>query len=308
MPLPAPSLPIALALTLTLSMAGSAFGQHDSTPNPPTLAEVLAESSADDWRRPAPENLLYLDLPTGRVVLELAPRFAPLHAENIRTLTREGYFDGLAVLRSQDNYVVQWGDPHGDAPDRAKPLGSAKATLPAEFDRAAEELPFTRLSDGDVYAPEVGFSDGFHAARDPASGRAWLSHCYGTLGVSRGNTADSGSGAGLYVVIGHAPRHLDRNITLVGRVLKGIEHLSTLPRGDGPLGFYRGAAEHVPIVSMKLAADLPDAERIDLEVFRTDRPAFERLMEARRNRREDWFLDPVGKVELCNVPVPVRER
>lgn len=299
-------LPLFAAIALACFSAGA---QDSPAPAGPTLARVLAGSSAADWRRPDPENTLYLELPSGRVILELAPEFAPRHAANIRTLVREGYFNGLAVLRSQDNYVVQWGDPAAESGDagNARPLGTGKSSLPAEFDRPAADLPFTVLDDGDVYAPQAGFSGGFHAARDPESGRAWLAHCYGALGVSRGNTADSGSGAGLYVVIGHAPRHLDRNITLAGRVLQGMELLSTLPRGAGPLGFYESPDQHVPISAITLAADLPEDARTALEVFRTDTAAFGQLIEARRNRREDWFLDPVGHVELCNVPIPVRQ-
>lgn len=274
---------------------------------PPTMAGVLAGSASEDWRTPDPENILYLELPSGRVVLELAPQFAPRHAANILALVRQGYFDGLSIVRVQDNYVVQWGDPDADDPDAAKPTEGAQRALAAELDRPAEDLPFTALPDGDVYAPEVGFSGGFPVGRDPATGRAWLAHCYGALGVARGNSPDSGSGAGLYVVIGHAPRHLDRNITVVGRVLAGIETLSTLPRGTGELGFYERREEHVPIETMRVAADLPEADRTALEVFRTDTPAFERLIEARRSRHEEWFLDPVGRIELCNVPVPVRE-
>ena len=294
-------------LTLLLAtLPGALAAQDPGPPAGPTLAQVLAESTAADWRRPDPDNTLYLDLPSGRVVLELAPAFAPQHAENIRSLVRGGYFDGLSVVRAQDNYVVQWGDPDAEDPDRARPLGDARPALQPEFDRPAAGLAFRPLGSADVYAPEAGFSDGFHAARDPQTGRSWLTHCYGALGVARDNTADSGSGAGLYVVIGHAPRHLDRNITLAGRVLAGIEQLSTLPRGTGPLGFYDRATERIPIRAMKLAADLPEAEREALEVFRTDTPAFERLIESRRHRREPWFLDPVGKVELCNVPIPVR--
>lgn len=307
MNLPMPTLVHRSALILALAFPVVSVAQLAKPPTGPTLSQVVAESTAADWRQPDPHNTLYLNLPGGRVIIELAPDFAPQHAENIRRLVHEGYFNGLAVLRSQDNYVVQWGDPAADDPALSRPYGTARASLPAEFDRPAEGLAFTPLADGDVYAPQVGFSNGFPAARDPATGRAWLAHCYGALGVSRGNTADSGSGAGLYVVIGHAPRHLDRNITLAGRVLSGIEHLSTLPRGTGPLGFYTDPAQHVEI-TLTLAADLAEAERVALEVFRTDTPAFGQLMEARRNRREDWFLDPVGRVELCNVPIPVRER
>jgi peptidylprolyl isomerase len=273
---------------------------------PLTSAEILEQSAASDWRALDPENTLYLELASGRVVMELAPAFAPNHAANIRTLVREHYFDGLFVIRSQDNYVAQWGDAEED-PKKQRSTGSAQASLAGEFSRpATPELPFTVLADGDVYAPEAGHSGGFPAARDPQAGTAWLAHCYGALGVSRGNTADSGSGAGLYVVTGHAPRHLDRNITLVGRVVKGMDLLSSLPRGTGPLGFYEKPSQYVPIKRMQVAADVPEHRRTNLELLRTDTPTFTAFVDARRNRREEWFLDPVGRIELCNVPLPVR--
>ena len=274
---------------------------------PPTTAEVIKDAPASDWRDLDPNNTLYLELASGRVVIELAPEFAPKHAANIRTLAHEGYFDGLSINRSQDNYVVQWGDPEEDEAKR-KSFGSAQKTLKAEFTRPAKDLKFTKLRDGDVYAPEAGFAGGFPAARDPKGGTAWMTHCYGALGVGRDMGADSGGGAELYVVIGHSPRHLDKNITLAGRVVQGIELLSTLPRGTGPLGFYEKAEQRVPIKHVRLAADVPEAERAKLELLRTDSASFGQLIEARRNRREEWFLDPVGHVEVCNVPIPVRTK
>lgn len=292
-----------LAVTALACIAGAAA----EAPAPPTMASVLEASTAADWRRPDPEYTLYLELSGGRVIIEMAPQFAPKHAANIRTLARQGYWDGLAILRSQDNYVVQWGDPNAENAQKRRDFGKAAATLPPEFAvDDAGDLSFTALPDTDVYAPQTGLAYGFHAARDPQSGSAWLSHCYGAVGAGRGGTADSGSGAELYVVIGHSPRHLDRNITLVGRVLQGMERLSVLPRGTGALGFYEKPEQYVPIQSIRLAADLPPAQRSSIEVLRTDTSTFLRLIEARRQRREEWFLDPVGHVELCNVPVPVR--
>ena len=270
----------------------------------PTMTEVLAASTPADWRVPDPESTLYVDLAAGRVVIELAPAFAPEHVANIRTLVRQGYFDGLAILRSQDNYVVQWGDPDG-----RRDLGKARPTLPPEFMVPwPSTQAFTRLPDGDGYAPEVGFSGGFPVGRDPTTGQGWLAHCYGMVGVGRGNDIESGSGAEIYVVIGHAPRHLDRNVALVGRVLAGMELLSTLPRGTGPLGFYERPGQHVRIGRMRIAADLPPADRVALEVLRTDTATFTALVESRRNRRDEWYKVPAGHVELCNVPLLVRPR
>lgn len=276
-------------------------------PAPATMDAVLAASKPSDWRSLDPENTLYLELPAGRVIIELAPSFAPEHVANIKLLAREHYYDGLAVVRSQDNYVVQWADPNADNKVKAKPLGRARASLPPEFTRRLTPgLPFTRMPGPDGYAPEVGFSGGFPAAEDPKSGRAWLCHCYGMVGVGRDNAPTSGSGAELYAVIGQAPRHLDRNVALVGRVVSGMEILSTLPRGKGTLGFYTKPEHLVPILSVRLAADLPPRERTPLEVLRTGTPTFAALVESRRNRREPWFAEPAGYVSLCNVPIPVR--
>lgn len=280
-------------------------GADDGAARPPpgrTMAEVLAAAGPADWRPLDVAHTLYVELDSGRIVIELAPSFAPAHAANILRLVRQGYYDGLAIVRAQDNFVVQWGDPDGK-----RSLGEARSTLPPEFTVPLDaRLPFTPLVDRDGYAPEVGFSGGFPAARDRRVGQAWLAHCYAMVGAGRGNEVDSGNGAELYVVIGHAPRQLDRNIALVGRVVQGMERLATLPRGGGPLGFYEQPTQHVPIRRVVVAADLPEAERTRLEVLRTDTATFEALVEARRNRRDEWYKVPAGYIDLCNLPIPVR--
>lgn len=282
----------------------------DTSKATPTTKELLAKSQRAEWRTPDPQNLLYMQLPQGRVVIELAPDFTPLHAANIRTLVREHYFDGLAIIRVQDNFVTQWGDPNDDDngdKSKIKPLGSAKRTLPPEYTRAIDaKLPWTALPDGDVYAPQVGFSEGFPVARDPASGREWLVHCYGMVGVARDVAPDSGNGSSLYVAIGQAPRQIDRNLAVAGRVLEGMAYLSGLPRGTAALGFYTQAAQRVPILSVKLAADLPPAQREKLEVLRTDSATFAAIIDAKRNRHDAFYTLPAGKIDLCNIDVPVR--
>jgi peptidylprolyl isomerase len=298
-----------VAILMAACLGGSAPMGRAQTPvaKPQTMADILAASKPSDWRPLDPENTLYLELTSGRVVIELAPAFAPRHVANVKALVREGYFNGLAIVRSQDNYVVQWGDPDAGDVAKQRKITRAERTLPAEFTVAITPgLPFTRLPDVDGYAREVGFSGGFPAARDPAGGRAWLVHCYGMVGAGRDNDADSGGGPELYAVIGHAPRHLDRNVTLLGRVVLGVERLSTLPRGTAAMGFYEKPEERVPIRSLRVAADVPATDRASLEVMRTDTPAFAALVEARRNRRDEWFKVPAGHVEVCNVPIPVR--
>ncbi|MDH5240970.1 MAG: peptidylprolyl isomerase [Gammaproteobacteria bacterium] len=267
------------------------------------LLLTIASAAWPEWRQPDPANLLYMQLPQGEVVMELAPGFAPKNVANIKVLARERYFDGLAVIRSQDNYVVQWGDP-AETEDAAKPLGSAAASVPPEFQRAANEVDLSAIASRDAYADIVGFVDGFPAASDGKT--TWLTHCYGMVGVARGNEPDSGNGSSLYVVTGHAPRHLDRNITLVGRVISGIENLTTLPRGTAAMGFYESAVETTPIIRVRVGDDLPDEDRLKVEIMRTDSSEFSGYVKSRTTRTEEWFVEPTGRIEICNVSPPVR--
>lgn len=289
-----------------LLLVGLVVAEDPSTKPMRSPLELIENGAQDIWRKVEPKNTLYLELPQGRVIIELASDFAPAHIKNIKALAKEKYWDGLAILRVQDNYVVQWGDPYAEKPERKK-IKSAKLTLPPEFDQSLDErIPFAPLPDSDTYAPVVGFSQGFAVAKDPTQKKMWMVHCYGAVGVGRNAPADSGGGAELYVVIGHSPRHLDRNVTLVGRVLKGMELLSALPRGTGKLGFYEKSEERIKILALRLASDVPERERTPLEVFRTDSKMFETLLEARRNRSEEWFHHKAGRLEVCNMPILVR--
>lgn len=295
-----------VALLAASAAAPFAAGAEDPPAKPKTTQDILDASKPSDWRTLDPQDTLYLDLATGRAIIELAPAFAPMHVANIRTLAKEHYWDGLSINRAQDNFVVQWGDPAQEGQPR-KSIGTAKDKLPAEFARKTEGLAFHALPDRDGWATETGFADGFPAARDRKEGQAWMAHCYGAVGAGRDVAADSSNGTELYIVIGQSPRQLDRNITLVGRVVQGMELLSVLPRGTGPLGFYEKLEQRVPIKSIRLMADVPEAERTPLEVLRTDTPLFDMMVESRRNRRDEWYKRPAGYIDLCNIAVPTRK-
>lgn len=296
---------LALSVLLACAVAPLAFA---ATPPAKTRStqEILDASKPSDWRTLDPARTLYLDLATGRVIIELAPDFAPAHVANITTLAHEGYWNGLAIIRSQDNFVVQWGDPNAEDEAKKKTMGSAKAKLPAEFERPAKGLAFRALPDVDGWSPQAGFAEGFPVGRDPKAGRAWLAHCYGAVGAGRNNDEDSSTGAELYVVTGQSPRQLDRNITVVGRVVQGMELLWVLPRGTGPLGFYEKPEQYAGIQAIRLAQDVPVAERTPLEVLRTDTALFDELVEARRNRRDAFYKRPAGHINVCNVLLPTR--
>ena len=297
------------AIPLVLVVAGLGLlpaTTQGSVPAPATSAESASQQAAldENWRRPELEDTIYFELPNGRVVLELAPDFAPRHSAQIRRLVRAGFFDGGRVVRSQDNYVAQW----GIRPPREGEQFPAWVTggLAAEFDRAAGDLPFAPLPDADTYAEEVGFVRGLPAARTSSTGRAWVVHCYGVVGVARDTEPGTGNASQLYAVTGQAPRHLDRNLTMVGRVIHGMERLTTLPRGTEALGFYATDEEMVPIRAARVAADVPEAERTTVEVMRTDTEAFREFVAARRQRTETFFVQSPSAIDVCNLRLPSR--
>jgi peptidylprolyl isomerase len=273
-----------------------------------TTSELIAAAPADAWQALPPDQLLYMDFEPSpgaapvRVVILLAPDLAPNHVNVVKGLVAAKFFDGRAIVRSQDNYVAQWGD--GAA---AVALGLQSATMEPEFDvgMARNFQPIT-LPDGDVYAKRVGFWGNFPVAWDPATRRTWLPHCYGMIGAGRDEAPNSGGPAEIYAVNGHSPRALDRNVTLFGRVVRGMEHLTTLPRGSEALGFYGEGQTKPKIVSIRLASTLPPDQQQRLQAIRTNHPIYTQILESRRNRRDSWTLFKAGRLEICNAPLPVR--
>ena len=293
----------ALARILPLLLGGVCAGWavcgRAATPVTPTA--ILDASPALDWADYDPEDLLVLDLAGGgRVVIALADAFAPVHVANIRLMARAHWYDGLAVERVQDDYVVQWGDPDGKKPSPPE----IKAHPPAEYDRPAAGLTLARLPYPDPYAQAVGAVGGLPVAE--GDGRAWLVHCYGMVGVGRDMTPDTGSGAELYAVIGQPPRALDRNIAVVGRVLSGMDVLAALPRGTAAMGFYTDAEQRRPVLSVRLAADLPDGQRPRFQHLVEDGATYRRWVQAKASRQDDFFLRPAGALDVCNAVPPVR--
>ncbi|MHB8283197.1 MAG: peptidylprolyl isomerase [Caulobacteraceae bacterium] len=292
------ALPPLLLAAWTLA---TAVGAAEPASAPATPSSVLQQARAADWRKISPEDLLVIDLASGgRVVIQLSDAFAPAHTANIRRLARAHWYDGLSIERVQDNYVVQWGDADGKKP---LPPGLIQP-VPAEYERPAAGLAFDRLPYPDTFAEQVGFSGGWPAAQ--AAGQAWPVHCYGMVGVGRDLNPDTGTGAELYAVIGQAPRALDRNIAVVGRVLAGMDLLAALPRGHGDLGFYTEPAQRPVIRQVRIAADLPAADQPRFERLSTDTASFRAWVHVRANRQDSFFLRPAGAVDVCNALPPVR--
>jgi peptidylprolyl isomerase len=289
-----------LLVTVAALLAGAAPPAELLTPN-----DIVAHAPASAWKTIPADDLLVIDLANGgRVVVQLAPVFAPVHVANIRALARAAYWNGASVYRLQDNYVAQWGLNESDKP---WPSGVTPKP-PAEYTRALNGLRITPLGSPDPYAPGAGFAEGWPVAYSAKAGWANLAHCYGSVGVGRDLAPDTGTGGELYAVIGHAPRQLDRNIALVGRVIEGLDRLSSLPRGTEALGFYKDKAQYAPIAGIRLASDMPAGQRPGFEVMDTASATFARYLKVRANRRDDFYRVPAGGVDLCNVQVPVRKK
>lgn len=290
-----------LLVTAAALLVGAAPPRKLLTPN-----EIVAAAPAAAWRTIPADDLLIVELAgnRGRVTIQLAPAFAPVHVANIKALARAGYWDGATIYRVQENYVVQWGNNESDKP---WPAG-VRPKPPAEYTRRLKGLRITPLGSPDPYAPAAGFANGWPVAFSPRAGWANLAHCYASVGVGRDLSPDTGTGGELYAAIGHAPRQLDRVIAVVGRVVEGLEHMTILPRGTEALGFYKDKAQHVPIASVRLASALPAAERPSFEYMDTRSATFARYLKVRANRHDDFYIRPAGGVDLCNVQVPVRRK
>ena len=290
--------PALLLAAASIVLMGAQAPTAPVTPN-----DIVAAAPASAWRDIPPGEVLIFDLKSGgRFVVQLAPEFAPIHVANIQALAQGRWWNGAAIYRVQDNYVAQWGNNESDKPFPA----SVVARPPAEYTRALKGLPVQPLGFADPYAAGAGFSNGWPIAYSAQSGWANLAHCYGTVGVGRGLAPDTGTGGELYAIIGHGPRQLDRNIAVVGRVIEGIELLSSLKRGPAPMGFYANRAEDTGIAQARLASELVPNERPSFQYMDTTSASFAQYLKVRANRKDAFYETPAGGVDLCNVPVPVR--
>jgi peptidylprolyl isomerase len=293
-------------ILLSLLVAGAApigiyaVAQRQAPALAPT--EITQAAPASDWRDIPESDLLLMNMAGGgRVVIQLAPDYAPVHIDNIRKLAAQRWWDGASINRVQDNYVVQWGDPT----ERKALPADVTAKPPEEYLRAETGLEPEWIPWPDPYAKRTGFAGGWPVGGD-GRGKIWLAHCYAMVGVGRNMAPDTGSGAELYAVIGQAPRHLDRNIAMVGRVIEGMEYLSSRPRGTAQLGFYDDPRQRIPIDSIRPMAEADPGARSTHQYLAGK--SFAAYREARANRRDPFFNVPAGGADVCNIPVPIRRK
>lgn len=264
----------------------------------------ISAARAEDptWRQVDPDNLVFMELQDGEVVIELNPVFAPKTVEQFRNLVKDGFYDGLSFYRVIDGFVAQGGDGSDLGELSEVPL------IKAEFERdASPDLPFTPAQKPDLFAPETGFADGFAVARDPASDTIWLAHCPGVVAMARNENADS-SRTDFYIVLGQAPRYLDRNMNVFGRVIHGMEVVQSIRRGSpGNDGIVLDETAAGRIRGMKLGSEMPDDDRPAVYVMDTNSKGFEELLRARRHRTQRFFHNRPPKVlDVCQVPMAGR--
>jgi peptidylprolyl isomerase len=315
-----------LFATAALALTFPAAAQEPVTPS-----SVVANASADEWQAIAPDDLLVMELAQDArgnartVVIQLMPPpFSQPWVENVRRLAEAHWWDGTSVYRVQDNYVTQWGDVTEEKP-LPKGVASPEAgyTLQnAGIVRTGTEATWTyqqepnnpRLINGQIMlnSPSPGRYDTFWQGWPvggmirPHDSLSWPIHCYGHIGVARDYAPDTGTGAELFTIIGTPQRHMDGNLAVVGRVIEGMEHLASLPRGSGELGFYAEdeADLRTSIVSVRLASELPDPPAF--EYLDTTSESFARYVAVRANRNDPFYTVPAGGVDVCSVQVPVR--
>ena len=300
-------LALAAAALLTLPVTALAQGAAE----PPTPASVVAAAPASAWKPIDPADLLVMDLAPDasgkarRVVIQLIPPpFSEGWTSNIRKLAKAHWWDGTSVYRVVDNWVAQWGDA-----DETKPLPEGVVSPLDSYETGGVHRMIDAFAHGDFlkdpYSPNAFILSGWPIASDDMRLSAWPIHCYGSVGVAR-DTESTGTGSELYAVIGHAPRQLDRNIAVVGRVIEGIEHLSTLPRGKGEAGVYDDPVLRVPIVSVRLGSEVAEFSQPTFAYLATDSESFAEYVRVRANRQDDFYKVPAGGVDVCNVQVPIR--
>jgi len=221
--------------------------------------------------------------------------------------------EGLETVPESEYFVTQSQIMGAELTDESAGGAAEAAAAAADADalyeeRKADDPGYNSWHEKDAYSEFVEHFRGWQLAShgEDEQTQFWPVHCYGAVGVGRNYSPDTGSGAELYTVIGHAPRHLDRNIAVVGRIIEGMEHLSSLPRGKGQLGFYADARKRIPIASIRLGDALAEEAPPAFEYLDTAGEAFANYADARANRRDPFFIHPAGGADICNVPVPVR--
>jgi peptidylprolyl isomerase len=266
------------------------------------ISTGLWAATQPTWRKLNPENTVFVEMSEGLVVIELNPVFAPDTVKQFKQLVGDRFYDGLGFYRVIDGFVAQGGDGSDLGELSNVPLVDAEFEI--DWD---EEFSYMQVQSPDMFAPETGFIDGFAVARDPSRNKVWLTHCPGIVAMARNDDPDS-SRTDFYIVIGQAPRYLDRNMNIFGRVVYGMDVVQRIKRGPAAdNGIIEDEAEISRIRKMQLLSEIPEEDRLNVYVMDTSDKGFKKLLKGRLNRKQKFFHNKPPKVlDVCQVPVAGR--
>ncbi|RZJ01732.1 MAG: peptidylprolyl isomerase [Brevundimonas sp.] len=289
-----------LGLAAFAALAAGGANAQDSggtpPPPPPTPETTIA---APEWRTVPAENLLVIDTTKGRVLVELTPEVAPLHVERIKLLARRGFYDGVPWHRVIDWFMAQTGDPLGNGEGQ-----SPYPDLKAEFTfRREATMPFAAVAE--PAGARVGFFHSLPVQTQPDSAfaltadgkvHAWGLYCPGVAGMARDEGNDTANSQ--FFLMRQAYPALDKRYTIWGTTVSGLDVVRSLQVGDGENGMMT-AAQPDRMTRVRIAADIPAAERPTVQVLATDSPRFRALVEETRSARGADF-------SVCDITLPVQ--
>lgn len=254
-------------------------------------SQAEGEVKDPNWTDIAQSDLVYLETSEGLVVIQLTDTIAPKHVENFTNLVTEGFYNNTSFYRVLEGFVAQAGNPS---------QADSKNTVDAEFTQTASEAvsQFQLIEKEEFLAQSTGYIGGFPAGRE--GNEEWLLHCPTTVAMARSNDANSAS-TEFYVVLGHAPRHLDRNMSVFGRVVYGFEHLQSLPRGlAGADGAMQNGEKAGIILSAELGSQRDKKKQLALQVQNTQEQGFlNRLSSARVKDNPFYIYKGNGRLDVC---------
>jgi peptidylprolyl isomerase len=288
-----------LLATLTLCLLGACTSTSiapskitpSTTKMPLSASQIIERAGKEEWRLVDSENIIKVFLPTGAVYIELNPLLAPKHVKQIKLLAREGFYKNTNVYRFVEGFVAQGGDNSGK-----KEIKTASEILPAEFYLTTSTPLFVTELEGDGYAPVTGFINGFAVAQNEARTQTWQVHCSGVFAMARDSNVDSAN-TEFFITLGQNSRYLDKNITVFGKVLEGMEHVNRLAREPSEGMLFN------PITDIRVLADITN-DSSEFKVMKTNSISFKQLIKARKNRTESWFVQSYNYVDVCAMPIP----
>ena len=265
-------------------------------------AAVTAEENIPDKVAIPQSELVYMETARGLIVIQLTDLQSPNAYKQIKSLVKEGFYDGLEFYRVFEGFVAQGGEEElAKQENYISKKTNHNKTLDAEFTQSYQRpLPFQVVQSPALLAPETGYWFGFPAGRDSKTKEQWLLHCPGAFALARDLEPDTAT-TEFYIVIGQAPRHLDRNMSVIGRVVDGMSVAQSMPRGTRKTnGVIKDNAKKTAILTARMGDQLPVEQQIPFMIENTKSEEFlARLNKAKHNTGPFLVYPGTGNLDVC---------